>query len=89
MAGREGSFLWSENGASGDQLDTQEGYDEMDPLLFLIYVNDMPDLALNSEFMFYADDTVLTIAQHSIHELYGNMQSDVLKIKEWCDVKTN
>ena len=30
----------------------------MGPLLFLIYVNDMPDLALNSKFMLYADDTV-------------------------------
>ena len=38
----------------------------MGPLLLLIYVNDMPDLALNSEFMLYADDTVLTIAKHSI-----------------------
>ena len=48
----------------------------MGQLLFLIYVNDMPDLALNSEFMLYADDTVSTIAKHSIDELYGNMQSD-------------
>ena len=55
-------------------------------LLFLIYINDMPDLALNSEFILFADDTVLTIAKHSIDELYGNMQSDVLKIKERCDV---
>ena len=32
----------------------------------------MPDLGLNSEFMLYADDTVLTIPKHSIGELYGN-----------------
>ena len=41
----------------------------MAPLLLLIYVNDMPD----SEFMLYADDTVLTIAKHSVDELYDNM----------------
>ena len=58
----------------------------MGSLLFLIYINDMPDLALNSEFMLYADDAVLTIAKHSFDELSSNMQSDVLKIKEWCDV---
>ena len=58
----------------------------MGPLLFLIYVNDMPEVCLNSEFMLYADDTVLTIANNNIVDLFNNMQLDVFKIKEWCDV---
>ena len=48
------------------------------PLLFVIYINDLPD-GLDSIFKMYADDSKV------IAESGSKLQDDILKIKEWCD----
>ena len=58
----------------------------MGPLLFLIYVNDMPNLPLSSDVLLYADDTVLTCTAKSLDEMSKCIQDDVNVLKHWCDV---
>ena len=45
------------------------------PLLFLLYVNDMPQ-AVNSELLLYADDTCLIYTGKSIQKIEEQLNSD-------------
>ncbi len=52
------------------------------PLLFVIYINDLPD-GLQNVFKMYADDSkVIAEVGEDRHE---TLQRDVLRIKDWCD----
>ena len=51
------------------------------PLLFVIYINDLPD-GLENVFKMYADDSKV-IAE--VGENDCNLQRDIIRIKEWCD----
>ena len=48
------------------------------PLLFVVYINDLPD-GLDSIFKMYADDSKV------IAESGSKLQDDIVKIKRWCD----
>ena len=53
------------------------------PLLFLIYINDMPRVVNESVCALYADDTVLYVTGKH-HELMVNkLQSDLQRIESW------
>ena len=52
------------------------------PLLFLLYVNDMPDVVKDSSI--YADDTVLLNYGKNMINV-RSMQRDLGKIASWCD----
>ena len=45
------------------------------PLLFLIYVNDLPDCHLASDIILYADDTVVYYSSKSVSDLELNITS--------------
>ncbi|MCU7800226.1 MAG: hypothetical protein KZQ70_08805 [gamma proteobacterium symbiont of Lucinoma myriamae] len=56
------------------------------PLLFLIFINDLP-LALGNSVMstdLYADDTTLYDVQSDKHVLEKNLQHSLLLLKKWC-----
>ena len=53
------------------------------PLLFLIYVNDLPNCVENSNIRMFADDTTLTVSGQSIQEIESKINSDLTNIKEW------
>ena len=55
------------------------------PLLFLLYVNDLPMLSLNSEITLYADDTVLTCSDTNVNSVFNKTQNDLYNVKRWCD----
>ena len=56
-------------------------------LLFLIYINDLPNCSKKLEFKIFADDTnVFASASDFIKSLEILMNSELEKIKEWCDV---
>ena len=56
------------------------------PLLFVIYINDLPDVIDKESFLFlFADDTkvfreISTIDDHTV------LQSDINKLKAWSDI---
>ena len=52
------------------------------PLLFLLYVNDLP-FASNFETTLFADDTNLHISHHNIHVLQSQIKQEVNKISNW------
>uniref|UniRef100_A0A1B6GF67 Reverse transcriptase domain-containing protein n=1 Tax=Cuerna arida TaxID=1464854 RepID=A0A1B6GF67_9HEMI len=50
------------------------------PLLFLMYINSITDLDLNSKLVLFADDTALIVKGN---ELYKKTNEDLTKIKYW------
>ena len=52
------------------------------PLLFLLYVNDMPQ-AVNSELLLYADNTCLIYMGKNIQKIEEQLNSDFTSLCEW------
>ena len=52
------------------------------PLLFLLYINDLPN-ASNFFTKLFADDTVLTLSGNSIQELNKQVNLEIKKIYDW------
>ena len=53
------------------------------PLLFLLYVNDLP-LSLGSSTDMYADDTTVHASNKNISQVELSLQSDLHSVNEWC-----
>ena len=53
------------------------------PLLFLLYINDLPHCLRQVSPRLFADDTNLTAAGETIEEVELAMNNDLLRIKEW------
>ena len=55
------------------------------PLLFLVYINDLPDILLNSKCLLFADDTVLYLGKNNSEEVYNEIQQDLDAVNAWCN----
>jgi len=53
------------------------------PLLFIIYINDLPDNLANSRAIIFADDTTIYGHNHDIMTLYNTMILDLNYISDW------
>ena len=53
------------------------------PLLFLIYINDLPFSLKNSDVTMYADDTSISYFSKDIDELNETLNSDLDSLKQW------
>ena len=53
------------------------------PLLFIIYINDLPNCLLNSEPRMYADDTHLTFASNNIQNINTVLNDDLARVEKW------
>ena len=53
------------------------------PLLFLIYINDLPD-GLSSNVKLFADDTSLFSVVHDIHSSARDLNNNLKTINEWA-----
>ena len=53
------------------------------PLLFIIYINDLPLAVGLSSVMLYADDTVIFSAAASIDQLQLNLSLDLNVVSNW------
>jgi len=53
------------------------------PLLFIIYMNDLPDNLTTARSILFADDTTLYDHNSNIDILYANMTNDLEKLTDW------
>ena len=53
------------------------------PLLFLVYINDLPPAIQDSSVTFYADDTSLRRQSHDLTQLNEAVNSDLKKLETW------
>ena len=52
------------------------------PVLFLIYINDLPEYVANSTVRLFADDTLLYIATHNSTD-FSKLQDDLNSLEQW------
>ena len=55
----------------------------LDPLLFLIYINDLPQ-GLHADIKLFADDTSLFSVVDDIDESSSKLNNDLIRIQEWA-----
>ena len=56
------------------------------PFLFLIYINDLPYCSEFLSFKIFADDTNLFASAKDLKSLEVQMNLELKKVKEWCDI---
>ena len=54
------------------------------PLLFLLYINDLPYVLKNTSCLMFADDTVLYHSHPSSVDLNHEIQTDLDSVSKWC-----
>ena len=55
------------------------------PLLFLIYVNDLPDFIQNANFVIFADDTTFVQKDANLDELLRNIDTVSNQVYQWFE----
>lgn len=53
------------------------------PLLFVIFINDLPKVLTSSEILMYADDTVIFCKSTEVSKIEQDLSRDLEKINEW------
>ena len=53
------------------------------PLLFILYLNDLPNCLTNVQYRMYTDDTHLTFASNNVAHLERDLNEDLTKVNEW------
>lgn len=56
------------------------------PMLFLIYINDVDNLNINSKIKLYADDTVIYNSHSNIDQACMTLQADLDIFGNWCAI---
>ena len=55
------------------------------PLIFLIYINDLPSVLENSDSNLYADDTNISTAEELLLKAQENLSTDIKTLEQWLD----
>ena len=57
-------------------------------LLYIIYANDIATTIRKSKVAFYADDTVLYVANKDINKAVTTIQKDLTRLSKWCEMNS-
>ena len=53
------------------------------PLLFIIYINDIPEISSIAKFIPYADDTNIIVTANTIEDVYNHIVSLIDNLEDW------
>ena len=76
------------NNIYSDELSLSTGVPQgstLGPPLFLIYINDLPDVLSYSNCLLFADDTVLYLGKKEKGLVYPEIQLDLDAVHAWCN----
>ena len=88
------SYLFERNqcttfkGNISDKLPITTGVPQgsiLGPLLFILFINDLPLAVKNSEIDMYADDSTATSTADTTDQLNNNLNADAENINNWCE----
>ena len=54
------------------------------PIMFIVFINDLPNVLQHSSALMYADDTVLYSSHLASKTVRKNIQCDLDKVQNWC-----
>ena len=78
----------SVNGCNSNHLNVTCGVPQgsvLGPLLFLIYINDLPNSSSKLSFCLFADDTNIYFESDSIKSLQRVVNKELRHVKKWLD----
>ena len=76
-------------GAISDKMEVVSGVPQrsvLEPILFLIYVNDLTLTLTSTCADIFADDTTTGTSSHSIDTFVETLTTDLQNILSWCNV---
>ena len=78
----------SVNGVNSELLKIACGVPQgsvLGPLLFLIFINDLPNVSKKLNFYLFADDTNIYYESKSIYDLVRNINAELQNVQKWLD----
>jgi len=76
------------NGVNSNLLELSVGVPQgsvLGPLLFILYINDLPEQISHGHIVLYADDTALFFAAKSVSDVNRALNADLQNISEWLE----
>ena len=58
------------------------------PLLFLLYINDLPNISNKFKFFLFADDTNLFFESEKLDVLQNTVNREISKLANWLECKS-
>ncbi len=59
------------------------------PILFSIYINDLPEVCPDASLQMYADDTVIYVSSKNCVEIEEKLSRNLEKVSAWLDASFN
>lgn len=77
------------NGANSDPITVKCGVPQgsiLGPILFLIFINDLPQCLSSSQCILYADDTTIISSHTKLDNLMSDLQTDLNCLNNWSSI---
>ena len=77
------------NGADSTKREIKYGVPQgsiLGPLLFVIYINDLPNICQLAKFILYADDANIILRGHSMHEIEQQLSELIPALTKWVGI---
>ena len=76
------------NGQLSNPCNVQSGVPQgsvLGPLLFLLYINDMPSVSKLLKFHLFADDTSIFFSDKNVRNLENTVNAELMKVSDWLN----